>query len=227
MIQLLLLLISNSAFASPPSPFPVFLKQGFSSVLEFDEAPIRVVMGDSRLFQVEKLDHSLVVRALAPEGMSNLFVYFKNDEPRLFLLRASDEAEPTYYKKFTKPIVPPRIVPVSSIRGSYQPKKRATRLLLSRFDPHKDYLTLDLLISADATAEVKPVWDEIRLKYQNQILIPGKLWAERKEVQRDSQVKARLIFIKPSVPKDLVGVSLHIPLKDNKEAVNLMLRGAQ
>lgn len=52
------LLIPSLATATTlnPAPFPIFLKSGFSSVVEFDDAPTRVVLGDGQSFQVEKLD---------------------------------------------------------------------------------------------------------------------------------------------------------------------------
>ena len=122
-----LLLFPMLAFAAaPPTPFPVFLKSGFSSVLDFEEAPTRVVLGDAQSFQVEKFERSLVVRALTPYASSNMFVYFRSAEPRLFVLTASEDAEPTYYKKFEEPLAPKPAPNIPQVSG---PSKRATRIL--------------------------------------------------------------------------------------------------
>src|SRR5476651_1017859 len=102
-ILLLSSLVATGAEVTPIAPimpFPVFLKAGFSSVLEFEEVPVRVVLGDGQSFQVEKVERSLVVRTLSPYAASNMFVYFKDTAPRLFVLTASEDANPTYYKKF-------------------------------------------------------------------------------------------------------------------------------
>src|SRR4051794_22875125 len=93
------------------APFPVFLKSGFSTVLEFEEIPTRVVLGDAQSFQVEKLDKSIVIRTLAPYAVGNMFVYFRSKETQLFILSASEDAEPTYYKKFEAPTALPKPIP--------------------------------------------------------------------------------------------------------------------
>ena len=108
----LLLPIIESAQGAPPIPFPVFLRAGFSTVLEFDDAPVKVVLGDPNSFHLEKLDKSLVLQTLAPYATTNMFVYFKKLEPRLFVVTASEDAEPTYYRKFETP--PPIVVRASS-----------------------------------------------------------------------------------------------------------------
>jgi hypothetical protein len=87
-----LFLFSGQAWASP-APLPIFLKMGFSSVLEFSEAPSRVVLGDNQGFKVERLDESIVIKTLVPYANTNMFVYFRAQEPQLFVLTASEEAE--------------------------------------------------------------------------------------------------------------------------------------
>ena len=218
---LYLFIIPTAALgSSSPAPFPIFLKPGFSSILEFQEEPARAVLGDNQSFQIEKLGHSLVLRTLAQEASSNLFVYFKNEEPRAFILRASEDAEPTYYKKFENVVVVPD--KKTPIKVSY---RRGARILSSRFDVNKDYLSLDLQMSADFTSEVKPVWSGVRLAHDGKFTPPYRLWSERKEVQRDSKIKIRVVFVKPSVPRDLRGVTLLIPIEGQKDPIILNLRG--
>ena len=74
-----LLSLSQMTFAAnlDPTSFPIFLRMGFSSIIDFNEVPQRVVIGDSQGFQIEKLDKSLVLRTLVPYATTNMFVYFK------------------------------------------------------------------------------------------------------------------------------------------------------
>lgn len=227
MKKLILLFLPTVALAgSPlaPMPFPVFLRAGFSSVLEFDEVPTRVVLGDGQSFQVEKLEKSLVVKTLTPYAASNMFVYFNSEAPRLFVLTASEDAEPTYYKKFESQAPPKKDTPALAVSsgGTY---RRGFRVLSARFDAKKDYLTVEMAISADAKEPIKPSWDLVRLRYNSVAVVPYKLWAERKEVQKDSRVKARFIFAKPNVPRDLKTVTLIVPIQGSATPITLNLRG--
>ena len=229
MKKLFLLLLPCAAIAgSPlaPMPFPVFLRAGFSSVLEFDEAPTRVVLGDGQSFQVEKLERSLVIKTLGPYASSNMFVYFREEPPRLFVLSASEDAEPTYYKKFESQAPPKKETtsskPVASYSGVY---RRGFRVTSSQFDAKKDYLTVEMAISADAREPIKPSWDLVRLRHNSNAIVPYKLWAERKEVQKDSRVRARFIFAKPNIPRDLKDVTLIVPIQGSANPISLSLKG--
>ena len=226
------LLVAAAAFASqlPPSAFPIFLKVGFSSILDFDETPIRVVLGDGQSFQVEKVERSLVVRTLAPYAASNMFVYFKSEEPRLFVLTASEDANPTYYKKFEKDVPPKPIqkpgTSISRASVKTEPKIGYTvRVLHADFDSKKDYLTLECELSSQSKERLKPVWNLVRITYKSKALIPIKLWAERQEIQKDSHVKFRLIFAKPNLPRDLTGVGMVIPLLGQATAISVSIHG--
>lgn len=207
MIKCLLLLLPQIVFAAAPLTFPVFLREGFSTVLEFEEQPTKVVLGDSQSFQVEKLDKSIVIKTLVPYATSNMFVYFKEKDTRLFVLTASEDAEPTYYKKFES-IVPPK-KPVASATKSL---KRGMSLKSAKFSPKKDFLTVEVLISADSTQRILPNWGKARLIYGKSAISPNKLWSERKEVQKDSSVFARFIFNKPNLSASLNDTKLVLPI---------------
>lgn len=231
MMKLLLLFISImkvSASQLQPTPFPVFLKSGFSSVLEFEETPTRVVLGDSQNFQVEKLDRSLVIRALSAYGASNLFVYFKELEPRLFVLTASEDAQPTYYKKFENQITlkkkEPSYSPVSHKGNKLQ---RGLRLVSAQFDSKKDYLVIDAEITADSSGVIRPNWSLVRLLSHDHSIAPTKLWAQRKDIQKDSVVKIRLVFAKPNMSRNLEDVRLVIPLEGETQSFSLQLDGSK
>ena len=234
MKKLLLFLCPLAAAAGlpPPAPLPVFLKAGFSSVLEFDEPPIRVVLGDGQSFQVEKVDRSLVVRTLTPYAASNMFVYFKDEQHRLFILTASEDANPTYYKKFDKAVPPkpvqpltvkaPRVFAKTSLKIGY-----TMRVTHADFDSKKDYLTLDCELASQSKELLKPVWNLVRITYKAKALTPIKLWAERQDVQKDSHVKFRLIFAKPNLPRDLRNVGLVIPLLGQPDAISIPLQDGE
>ncbi len=213
--------LANSA---PPTPFPIFLKAGFSSVLEFNEPPVRVVLGDTQSFQVEKLEKSVIIRTLVAYASTNMFVYFKIQGPRLFVLTASEDSEPTYYKRFDPPLSLMRPSAITKTTSSL-PSKRATTLKLLQFDKKKDFLTIEIEISADSSSVLKPKWDLVRLSFKQNTLTPMKLWAERKEIQKDSRVNARFVFAKPNLPRSLDGVALIVPLVGESQAINLPLKG--
>jgi hypothetical protein len=208
----ILLLISGLAHASQlsPAPSPIFLKAGFSSILEFEEAPTQVVLGDSSNFQVERLRQSIIIKPMAHYATTNMFVYFKTKEPRLFVLTASEDAEPTFYRKFETfvPKVPKQRTPKTFVSGAQE--------LSATFDKKKDYLTIDLRVSADSSGKVLPDWNLVKLQFKDQFFSASKIWSERREIQKDSEVRSRFIFVKPNVPKDLKGVILILPVRGGK-----------
>ncbi len=210
-------LISGAA----PAPFPVFLKSGFSTVLEFDEIPTRVVLGDSQSFQVEKLDKSIVIRTLTPYAVGNMFVYFRAKETQLFILSASEDAEPTYYHKFQSPPPLPKILPQQQTTRKTSTTKRSVRVTKAQFDAKKDYLTIELEIAASSDGPVRPNWELVRLAYKNTAISPYKLWSSRKEVQRDTKVTSRFIFAKPNIPRNLKEVTLILPVLGSNQPFKL------
>lgn len=227
-MSLLYIFISQAVAATSlgPVPFPVFLKEGFSSVLEFEEQPTQVVLGDQNQFQVERLNKSVVIKPLSSDAATNMFVYFKTKEPRLFLLKASDDVEPTFYKKFA-PVMSAPASPAVSKPVQSRPLSPGIHITKVAFDKKKDYLTVDFQIAADSSGKLNPAWDQLKLKIRDRQLGPSKLWSERREVQSNSSIKARLIFTKPDLPPDLSAVSLLIPLKDSKRVLTANLKGGK
>lgn len=216
--------IANGATPLPPTPFPLFLKAGYSTILEFEEAPSRVVLGDTQSFQVERLERSLIVKTVTVYASSNMFVYFKNQDTRLFVLTASEDAEPTYFKKFESLKVPARASETASVK-TMNSLPRGGTISTYHFDSKKDYLTIDIAIKADSNSPLKPNWNLVRLTSQGRAIAPFKLWAERKIVQKDSTTKARFIFSKPNISRDLKGVNLVIPLIGDSHSISIPLKG--
>jgi|GEM_PF-1287301 len=214
-----------AAASMGPTAFPVFLKEGFSSILEFEEAPSQVVLGDQNLFQVERLNRSIVIKPLSPYATTNMFVYFKAKETKLFLLVASEESEPTYYKKFSSvlpPVIAPKKSPTTKIM-SQEKNVKEVQLHGMELDKKKDYLTVDFTISSDSSGKIAPSWELVRLKSKDRTIAPLKLWSERREVQRDTRIRARAIFQKPNVSSDLKETSLIVPVKGSTKAMTLNL----
>jgi hypothetical protein len=221
----LILIVPLRSGATEPVAFPIFLKQGFSTVLEFESAPKRIVLGDAQSFQAERMEKSLVVRATAASATGNLFVFFDTDVPRVFVLTASDDAEPTLYRKFEE-IKPPQIQVIKAKRSTERKGGRGLHIRSAKFDPKKDFLTIDISIEADGSNAIRPAWEKGRLKFKSQEIAPTKLWAERKEVQKDSRVRGRFIFAKPNLPRDFGEATLVIPLKGESKALTAELRGS-
>lgn len=218
------LFLANPAEASlPPASFPLFLRQGFSCVLEFDSVPKRVVIGDLQSFQVEKMEKSLVVRSLVAYASSNMFVYFESGDPRLFVLNASEDAQPTLFQKFESVKIPEK--KVESVRGTTRVEHEGIQLISAKFNAQKDYLTVDARITAGSAAAIKPTWELVRLKSGDATAAPIRTWAERKEIQKDANLKARFIFAKPNVRKDLKDVKLILPIQGRTTPFSLNLGG--
>lgn len=236
MIKLVIILLlfslsvcANTLDTALQTPHPLFLKQGYSAIIEFSESPIRVVVGDHRSFQVEKMDKSLVVRPLVVSASSNLFVYFKDAPPKLFTLNASDDNTPTLFVRFdlslTKMI---QKNTQSTETKNKQPIKtkisytEGLKLKSAVFDKTKDYLTIDYLISA-GQSKIEPIWEEIFISSAGQKIKPYKIWSERSDIQKDTEVKARLTFLRPDVSKLLKNVSVIVPLKNRIDVLKLNL----
>ncbi len=228
-VVFILLLLNCTAYSDPLTttqiPHPIFLKLGFSSIIDFSEVPIRVVVGDSQSFQVEKIDKSLVVRALVPYATTNLFVYFKTAQSKLFTLSASEDSNPSLYSKFDlsppKPIEPKMDIKAVNKKSTL---KSGVQLKTAKFDKSKDYLTIDFLISADAMSLLKPKWDLIRLVSGKNKFAPHKVWSERQQIQKDSSIKARLIFLRPNIDKALKNCFVIIPLIGRPDVFHLNLK---
>ena len=170
-----------------------------------------------------------MIRTLAPYAATNMFVYFRDEDPRLFILSASEDANPTYYKKFEKD-VPPKPVEKTPVHFAHAVVKAEPRIgyvlrvLKADFDAKKDYLALDCELASQSKEVLKPVWNLVRLTYKTSALTPYKLWAERQEIQKDSHVKFRLIFAKPNLPRDLKGVTIVIPLLGQPTAISVPIQ---
>lgn len=226
--------ISNFAYATQNInlPQPLFLKLGFSSVIEFPAVPERIVVGDSQSFQVEKLNKSLVVRTLVAYASSNLFVYFKNESPQIFTLTASEDTVPSTYKKveFFKLKEPGDQTSKTGLSNQISPKpvlksfKEGLKLTKSSFDKSKDYLTIDFKVTAGESL-VKPKWDLIRLSCKDKKIVAYKIWSARREIQKDSEVRARLIYLRPEIGANLKSCYIIVPLAGRSDSLRIDLGG--
>lgn len=209
----------------PLVPQTVFFRFGFSGILEFNQSPTRIVVGDQKSFQVERLGKSLVVRPVVDFGSSNLFVFFETGDPKLFLLIASEDANPSHYLKVSYPKEEPKPKPVVAVTSSKSRPTTGRSLMLksASFDLKKDYLTVEATAAAGSASAILPEWPNAKIVFKDRPMTPLKAWAERKDVQKDSFVKARFVFLRPNLPRDLKGARLVIPVK-NEAALTLDLR---
>ncbi len=222
MILLFHFIVSLAAQAqeSQPMTTPIFVKPGFSSVLEFPSTPTQAVIGDANLFQIERLNRSLVIKSLVLEGQSNLLVYFQSGPPKSFILTASEKSEPTFYKKIgVSVIASPRT------RGVAERNYRATQVISKSFDAKKDYLTIEYILVSASGSKAKPDWENIYLKMKDKKTRSHSSWSERKEVQRDTSVRAKVVFQTPDVPRSLAGVSLVLPMLEGGSPIEFKLGG--
>lgn len=199
---------------------PLFLKIGFSSIVEFTEPPTQVVLGDREGFQVEKMDKSLVVRALASYATTNMFVYFRSADPKLFTLTSSEDVNPTQFTKFD--LSPIKLTQAENKVETAKTKvevKEEVMVKKAKFDTKKDFLTIDFVVQASSQEKLKPKWDEVRLSYKDQKIKPQKIWSERQEIQKDTKVKGRIILLRPNIPKDLKDCYIILPVLGKADAL--------
>lgn len=216
-------LFMGLAFGLDPQSYPIFLKYGYSSVIEFEEAPIKAVLGDSQSFQVEKVEKSIVVRPLVNNASSNMFVYFKTYSPRLIILTANDEVTPTLFKKFESMILKPTSVAQKIIKTEVRPK--ANGITIFSFDRKKDFLNIDFVLVADSKNKIEPKWEQVYLKAGKLKIKADKVWSERREVQKDTYVKARATFVRPNISSSSDVLNLIIPT-NGAELIFLVKKGS-
>lgn len=223
MIILLLVLSSSLAKANETiQSKPIFLKPGFSSVIEFETTPTQVVIGDNSSFQVEKLRKSIVVRPLVDETTTNMLVYFSRSKPMLFILNSSQDSNPTLYRKIASPTKQVK----RKVQTKKTKKKRYRRRTFIRkidFDSKGDRLSITLGMSADWRMPIKPIWKSIKIRTRSKMLVPSKIWSQRKVVQPDSEVFSQFIFIRPGISKSLKDCHIIIPLVGYKKPLILAL----
>ncbi len=216
---------NSFALNEPPIAQPLFLKLGFSSVVEFDEEPEKIILGDSQSFQVEKTNKSLVIRSLTNYASSNLFVYFKKHPTQIFSLTSDEDASPTLLKKIYLNDLVIKATPPEATKTEVKKKYiEGAKLIKKEFSKAKDYLTLDYLITAGNSSKLEPQWNKIRLRCGKTEIPPYKTWSEREVIQKDSDMKARVIFLRPNIGNDLKKCFLDIPAKDRSKNLKLELK---
>lgn len=219
---------AESSLIQPTIIQPVFLKLGFSSVIEFNIEPEKIIIGDSQNFQVEKTNKSLVIRCLRPYASSNLFVYFKKHPTQIYSLTADEEAIPTLLKKIvlTDSVLKTESNSTTVTKTSdIKIKKYTDRLILKKteFSRAKNYLTIDFFITASSDNKLLPNWKKIILKCGKTELPTYKTWGERQEIQKDTEIKARVIFLRPNIGSSLSSSKcvLVVPLKNANSNLKL------
>lgn len=230
-VYLLHSLVASNAALSAPAPVPLFLKAGYSSVLEFEEAPARVVIGDAGSFQVERMEKSILVRPVVEEASTNLVVYFKVSGPRMFILKATPDEEPAMYRKYVSVKEAPaasisskKKLSTGPVHSEIRPAKKMTRVTRATLDQKGDYLIVEASFAAPAITRMSPQWKQSKISYKGKDQKPSKIWAEREVVQPGATIRAKFVFNSPEVPKSLAGVTLSVPVQGKYQAIELKLR---
>lgn len=220
LIWSLFVFVFTSVAVADPAPYPIFLKPGFSSVLEFDKAPSKVVLGDAEAFQIERLESSIVIRPKTDDAVTNLFVYFEKVPPKMFLLRSSSEADPALYRKF-QAAAPPR---GAESPGSSKAPRRASAIRSVSVDPKKEFVLIEAEFIGTGRSALRPSWNSAKLKIGRNSIAPTKTWVERREIPPGAAVRARFTFEHDRVPEGANGSMLVIPMGGGSEQLILPLK---
>jgi hypothetical protein len=104
-------------------------------------------------------------------------------------------------------------------------RSEGMRVSSAKFYEKKDYLTIDVVVSAGIGGPIKPSWELVRLMSGDKAIVPLKTWAERKEVQKYASLRARFIFAKPNVRRDLKDVRLVLPIQGRTSPFLILMGG--
>lgn len=200
-----------AAVAGPVAPLPVFLKFGFSSVLDFESSPKRVVIGDPLNFQVERAGNSIVMRPLATSAVTNLFVYFEKGEPRQFVLTASEDAEPSMYRKIEREAV----LPVVASKPKTQSAKAPLRAKYRKVSPTE--FEVSLVISGNSARLIDPSWPKIFLQIGGSKKKPIKIWAADRLIRPKNSVAVKLSFEGEVSASALKDANVVVPTKSGNQ----------
>lgn len=219
-IAFLGVMYAAAAWASdprPPSNARVHMKHGYSAVRAFNEAPTKAVLGSERAFQVERLGKSVLMRPLVHEGASNLILYFGESNPFVLELLASDVFIPISFEVVDYPPVK-KPKPQEPLRGGKAGIKARTGLEMelqsAQFDKEHNYLNVSVVLKNNAYTSALPQWEAAELRYKKLKFKTKKTWAKKRDLRLGDNVEAHFEFVRPSVPQNLDGVDLVLPIQN-------------
>lgn len=196
----------------------VNLTMGRSTVLSFQDKPVKVISGNSNYFNVEFVGNDLTLQPLAPIE-TNLFVYTQQGAKFGFLLKVGSVSmyDDILYIKWAnhreilmKKLKPQKVLQPFKIMIGKNFELRVKRFV--RFGEMKTYL-FDFEVVSNATAKVKTSSFEIYVGRSNQRFLGQELVWEKEEIQSHESSRARLI-LRVEQPQDF---SLSFKFADEKE----------
>lgn len=175
----------------------VNLTMGRSTVLSFQEKPVKVISGNSNYFNVEFVGNDLTLQPLAPVE-TNLFVYTEKGTKFGFLLKVG----PVYLYddilyirwKTQSEILMKSMKPQKNLQ-SFKIRVKDLEVSVKKFSRLGDMKTyfFDLEVKNRSSANIKPSSVEIFVNRTGQHFIGQKLVWEKDEINPRGSSRARLI----------------------------------
>ena len=176
----------------------VNLTMGRSTVLSFQEKPVKVVSGNSNYFNVEFVGNDLTLQPLAPVE-TNLFVYTEKGTKFGFLLRVGPSSiydDILYVKwKSQNEILMKRLKPQKLLQPFKLFVSKELEISVKRFvrlGEIKTYL-FDFEIVNKTEIKLKLLSIDVFVSRLNQRFIGQKLVFEKEEAKKNEIIRARLL----------------------------------
>jgi hypothetical protein len=176
----------------------VNLTMGRSTVLSFQEKPVKVVSGNSNYFNVEFVGNDLTLQPLAPVE-TNLFVYTEKGTKFGFLLKVGPSSiyDDILYIKWKsqneilmKSLKPQKLVQPFKLFIGKEIQINVRRFL--RLGEIKTYI-FDFEIESIGGEKLKTASIDVFVSRTNQRFIGQKLIFEKEEVKKEEIIRARLL----------------------------------
>jgi hypothetical protein len=176
----------------------VNLTMGRSTVLSFQEKPVKVVSGNSNYFNVEFVGNDLTLQPLAPVE-TNLFVYTEKGTKFGFLLKVGSVSnyDDILYIKWKnqneirmKSFKPQKLLQPFKLFVGKEIEINVKRFV--RLGEIKTYL-FDFEILYKGEAKIKTASIDVFVGRTNQRFIGQKLVFEKEEIKSDEMIRGRLL----------------------------------
>lgn len=212
----------------------IYLKPGRSSVIQFNEAPVGIILGNPKAFQAERYGSNLVLRSNVASASTNLFVLFKKSDLKSFDLHCDPELKQTSVLKVDYP----ELVQTSNT-DTFKPIQQTMpkddilklprnqlflRVMSASWTKHKDYLNITVRITNTHDHRKTLGWKYASLKKGDKFIVPAAVRARRAEVAPNEQIYTKLEYKRPDVPADLKDIKLVLPVKDS-DRIEISMEG--
>ena len=203
------------------------INENLSTIVEFNQEPEALVIGNKKAFHVEKLQKRLVINSTlkAPQN-SNLFVLFKGEKMAFLYLISNPGLSHNDFVKIDYPKVTLAKKPIKIKKKRIKKKrKRSTwgkihiKAYRAVFSHKKDYLEIRLKISNGLKHRITPALSFTTIKSGKKYITPDKVFSERKTIASGSYTYVKLIFLRPDLPGKEKRFQINIPIKETKKTL--------